>query len=437
MPMQGMVQTPVRVFSMLIALLILSPLSATAQQASSTAPQNASGSPQSPGPTVPYAGAPAAPQATAPGAPPSATPAVCAAATTTVRGVYKGHPDSERKTREGDPSPTIALGDTITVLTNQLPSLLAEAECRKSGQKVTLFLDGKPMVGVPINPPSNPAGELISFLLVRNAATQGFWDGILGAPEGQFRSVAVSVGLNDRFALPSNSTVNFNVVPAGLFLTWVGVLAVALVLFATLASRSNLLRDSNAQPDPMMKERAAFSAARVQAAFWFFVVLCCYLFISVITGDFLRSMTTGALAILGLAAATAAGSASIDAAKDTHDVRVQNAGVVSMAAAFSLNQPGGVPADPEKKYALDQAAAKARGASQGFLIDVLSDVNGVSFQRFQLLVWTVVLGIIFCWTTWKSLALPPLDAGLLGTYFVSSATFLSLKLPEPTVPRMP
>ena len=48
--------------------------------------------------------------------------------------------------------------------------------------------------------------------------------------------------------------------------------------------------------------------------------------------------------------------------------------------------------------------------------------------------WSVALGVIFWWMTWKSLALPPLDNGLLGTYFVSAATFLGLKLPEPTVP---
>ena len=33
--------------------------------------------------------------------------------------------------------------------------------------------------------------------------------------------------------------------------------------------------------------------------------------------------------------------------------------------------------------------------SEHFLTDIMSDANGVSFHRFQMAVWTIVLGIIF------------------------------------------
>ena len=42
------------------------------------------------------------------------------------------------------------------------------------------------------------------------------------------------------------------------------------------------------------------------------------------------------------------------------------------------------------------------GSKGGFLRDILSDANGISFHRFQILAWTVVLGL-----TSSSRWLPP------------------------------
>ena len=36
--------------------------------------------------------------------------------------------------------------------------------------------------------------------------------------------------------------------------------------------------------------------------------------------------------------------------------------------------------------------------SAGWLVDILSDANGVSFHRFQLFSWTVILGGVFAST---------------------------------------
>ena len=39
------------------------------------------------------------------------------------------------------------------------------------------------------------------------------------------------------------------------------------------------------------------------------------------------------------------------------------------------------------------AAQTATPASEGFFLDILSDANGVSFHRFQMFAWTLVLGL--------------------------------------------
>jgi hypothetical protein len=59
---------------------------------------------------------------------------------------------------------------------------------------------------------------------------------------------------------------------------------------------------------------------------------------------------------------------------------------------------------PKRKALADKKAEKAaktsqlrklRNESESFFLDFLSDANGVDFHRFQIVAWTVVLGIIF------------------------------------------
>src|SRR6185369_4468501 len=68
--------------------------------------------------------------------------------------------------------------------------------------------------------------------------------------------------------------------------------------------------------------------------------------------------------------------------------------------------------------------------SDGFVKDILSDVNGVTFHRFQIVVWTIVLGVIFGWTVWKRLAMPEFSDTLLALMGISAGTYLGFKFPE-------
>jgi hypothetical protein len=67
-------------------------------------------------------------------------------------------------------------------------------------------------------------------------------------------------------------------------------------------------------------------------------------------------------------------------------------------------------------------------------VDILSDANGVSFHRFQVAAWTLVLGIIFVIQVYKVLAMPNFDGSLLALLGISAGTYLGLKIPEPTSP---
>jgi hypothetical protein len=69
--------------------------------------------------------------------------------------------------------------------------------------------------------------------------------------------------------------------------------------------------------------------------------------------------------------------------------------------------------------------------SDWFLIDILTDQgNGISFHRFQMFVWTLILGILFIYQVWFRLSMPEFDVTLLALLGISSGTYLGFKFPE-------
>jgi ribose/xylose/arabinose/galactoside ABC-type transport system permease subunit len=128
-------------------------------------------------------------------------------------------------------------------------------------------------------------------------------------------------------------------------------------------------------------------------SFWFFLVIAAYVFMWLIT-DELDTITESVLALIGIGAATALASTLIDQKKEIPQP----------------DEPG--------------------GKSRGFLNDVMSDPTGVSLHRFQMFVWTLVLGVIFCGNVFKDLEMPQFSATLLGLMGISSGTYLGFKVPE-------
>lgn len=89
--------------------------------------------------------------------------------------------------------------------------------------------------------------------------------------------------------------------------------------------------------------------------------------------------------------------------------------------------------DEIRKKIINVRSALSKPVSEGLTKDLLTDVNGVSFHRFQMLVWTIVLGFIFCaWRCFKTLRMPEFDTTLLALMGISAGTYLGFKIPERT-----
>jgi hypothetical protein len=402
-----------------------------------------------------------------PGASGAASPApVCSAAQAKVTSAYREVP-----TKSGTPTKgaDVSLGEVLTLDVAELPSLLA------CGKPLVLFLDDRPLKDLTPYPPTDSQGGKIRFLLHRPLATAAdasasreVWTYLFGSPAWGNRQTKVSLGFADGAAVPTAASIGLVVIPQRPFYLWLTVLAIVAVVFWSLAIQSNLLRDPGATPGP--GKRLPYSLSRTQAAWWFFIVLASYLFIGLVTADFSTQITGTVLILLGISAGTLVGSAFIDQSKVNPATAAEAARVEQTLQNQVASLQGAVAnaqqtlAQPPVQSPLAQAAPaqavqgaaqakldlltlssalkekesllkKTRSESEQFLLDILSDANGVTFHRFQIVAWTFVLGIIFIHEVYKGLAMPTFDGSLLALMGISSGTFLGMKVPEATVPK--
>jgi len=288
-------------------------------------------------------------------------------------------------------TPNVAgLDDRISVHVQNFGKLLDQVH--GNCQAIVLFLDGMPIKADKAESCDKEKGH-VRYRLLRDKDQKDdevAWHSLLGKPNGFTREITVSVGSDQQFSIPSIATgFDLEIVPKAKFILFVGLLALALGIFVYLCRNTSLIRGGS---HPVPNQRP-YSLSLFQMSFWFFLVVAAYIFMWLIT-DELDTITASVLALIGIGAGTALAATLIDQKKDSP----------------KPEEPG--------------------GTTQGFLNDVMSDPTGISLHRFQMFVWTLVLGMIFCGNVYKNLEMPEFSATLLGLMGISSGTYLGFKVPE-------
>lgn len=324
-------------------------------------------------------------------------------------------------------------------------------------RKLVLFVNGLPVAD------ARPVREKpLTFILGRTEKSGELWRLLLGRPSiGDTRRITVGFGLPDGPPLHSAS-IEVEALPSLWFCLWFAVFAFLVIVFLLCAIKTSILRDGVLDPRAAPGSKATYSLGRTQAAWWLFVILACYMLIGAATGDFLSSINGTAVLLLGIGAGTALGGAAVDASKDTptnrqeqqlaavaaknrmtdleQDIQANQKKLCAQgAAAMSVAKQGEAKlemAQQEKEKADTQAQYdKLMGVSQNFITDILSDANGISFHRFQMVAWTLVLSVVFAADVYENLAMPTFSPVLLGLLGLSAGTYIGLKIPEPVVPK--
>ena len=311
----------------------------------------------------------------------------------------------------------------------------------------------------------------LGFCLTYNQQTKGAWMQLLNQPVFN-RNVSVTLGFENGEEMDSyvvgddskdkESQFFLTVIPHRIALGATIIIA-ALFAFLWLARHTHIVRDTSApgRPDGLKP----YSLARAQMAFWFFLVIAAYFFIWIVTGD-MDTLNSSVLGLIGISAGTALGSAFVDASKPVSAGAPGNVPIVDVTkphlevveelsklrqdtqkeletlqkarAQISANDKQLLDANERDQDTLRgrllsyrwQTAYFAWPQWKGVMYDLLAENNLISFHRFQIFVWTLVLGLMFVVNVYSDLAMPQFSATLLGLMGISAGTFIGFKLPE-------
>jgi hypothetical protein len=346
----------------------------------------------------------------------------------------------------------VGLGDTLVVEIDQLKQWYdwKQTDAGKTDRstrdldKAILYLNGHP---IPETPKVDVSNNLLRFVLERTDSNKSDWATVLGRPDAFTRKVSVTVGFPGGSMLSPNLSVDFTIIRStASFWILLGLYVLVVVGFVRLVRSSSILRDSS--PDPNGRQMTPYSLGRTQMAFWFFIVLSLYLLIWIVTGD-RDTLSDSALALIGISSATALGAVVVDSSKtlgttnQLQSLRQETSRLDSRVAQLKPMMLSGIAQDLQREYADSSTKAVQIDArikelettlravgSEGFLVDILTDSTGVSLHRFQLMVWTLVLGFIFIFAAYNDLAMPTLGGPLLALMGISNGTYIGFKFPE-------
>jgi hypothetical protein len=240
-------------------------------------------------------------------------------------------------------------------------------------------------------------------------------------------------------------------------------------LCLSLARNSDLLRDVAAPLNPV--GRHPFSLAICQMAFWLFLLAASFLFLWVVTGDY-NTMTASELTLLGISSLTglsafvinqftpamqastlssqeqqerdpkkiadlrAAAERELTAAQQRLDTaRSELLGATDATRPALENNVKSASAEVEY---LERRTTELKeredyfhpgGRARQFFLDLLRERSTVDFHRFQMITWTLILGVVFVFGVVRQLAMPKFDPTLLILMGISNGTYLGFKRP--------
>lgn len=235
--------------------------------------------------------------------------------------------------------------------------------------------------------------------------------------------------------------------------SWVWTLVAAviylliLVIFLIFALRTDLISDTGGcrRADGLRP----YSLARAQMAFWFLTIILASLFLWLATGTW-HILNETCLWLIGIGSGTALGSAIISEADPKKAESKKNplardrgesleqfgarldAALDDADAAVALATSATLPALQAQRDALAKQEEDLKNRPESgwrrLMQDWLTDGDVYSFHRYQMLAWTLVLGLFFIAKVWDRWELPTFDGTTLALLGITSGTYLGFKL---------
>jgi hypothetical protein len=366
-------------------------------------------------------------------------------------------------------------GKLWVILTEPLPL---------SSEKYALFMNGVEVKGLDpaldstYQSDAGASMHALVFTLQRNKNNDSFWKDLLGSVDGMHVPVMVSLGEQAADGKSTRPTIVGSPVTASSFeLEVIGPVRLACALAAVIAvislvwghARTRTTLRDNYLPQ-IAPAQQTYSLARWQMAFWFTLIFAAFVCLFVVLWD-TNTISTQALALMGISGATALAAVAIDSVKDSAadaanrglraiglrtyaDVlrvrqeiasrKVELAGLPLESAPVAHATHGNDLRSPtEERRRRLQVEIQDRDnilrtynakiqpfLTQGWFKDITTDLNGTAIHRLQAVCWTLALGAVFVITVYRTLAMPEFNVNLLTLMGISSAGYVGFKFPE-------
>jgi hypothetical protein len=172
------------------------------------------------------------------------------------------------------------------------------------------------------------------------------------------------------------------------FCSLLAVFEIALVIY--LSVKTDLIRDVS----PTNPNQRPYSLARTQLLWWTTIITVCYIIGYGQKGVF-DTLNNTCLILLGISLTTTASARIIDGTQATTQL------------SRHQDQP-----------------------TEHFLIDILSDENGISIHRFQTVLFNLLFGVSFLVLFFQNYVFPDFSTEQMTLLGISSSAYVGLKLTE-------
>ncbi len=280
----------------------------------------------------------------------------------------------------------VRFGDLINIKVKNLDALFEQQDTCQTKMKsdtlcpIVLFINGVEANDIKAYS-INRDSSTVMFRLDRNSASvkkvhfDYLWSSVL---------VTFSVGLQGGEAVPIDPKmpkIYFKYITNLSFFIIISMVLVVIGIFARLVKKTNLIR--------LTDKKSRFSLGLAQLLFWVFLIAIAFLYIWITTTE-MYPITGSVLVLLTISLSTSGGSRLVDKARDPNRI-------------FEESKEG------------------------NFFKDILSDDAGYSVHRVQMVIWTIILGIIFIHEVIVEQRMPQFDTNLLLLMGISSTGYVGLK----------
>lgn len=355
---------------------------------------------------------------------------------------------------------------------DQIYANLTSSDSETARKGLKLYLNGVAMEGLKPPTVSYPEGNtatdgvkvVLQFTLERNSndqANREAWDAFFNSVKYGPAPVQVGIALNNGLIHRSApGALKFETRPLSVL---AAVSVIGLILFLLLLSwaigNGSMLR-ANGPGTP-------YSLGKTQMAFWGLLVAICFLGIWIVNLRMER-IPPQVLILIGISGVTGLSSLVIGGNRKNANTEAVEKLTASVAAALAekdklqaqqrvleaekqaLNpalldskksvELANLPAliasaekivqEEKDKLAALEKKLEQDTVSEKWFLDIISDENGLSFHRFQAVLWTVILGIVFVVSVVSTFSMPEFENTLLILMGISNGTYLGFKTQE-------